>query len=324
VATQTTTEAAPEHKTGRLRGGQRQSNGLDNLSEHRSRGLFGPLMVLPAVVVMLALGAYPVIVGIAEAFTNAELGQRAKFIGLTNFMTLFTSSTFYRIILNTILWTVGGTIAALVVSVCLALLLAQRRRNAAFQLLWIIPWAMPQITLAIVFNWLYLPLVGFISGWAQHFGLTFPAILASPSLALWAVLLPAIWSTYPFGMLFTQAALIGIDPGVLEAARVDGASAFQQFRHIKLPVIGSVIRVVALLDFLWLFNQFAVIWVLTEGGPSNHTQILGSYAYYQAFMIRNVGLGTAVGVVMLVVLLLFVGCFLVVARRTYGGLGAVA
>ncbi|HTT91754.1 MAG TPA: sugar ABC transporter permease [Acidimicrobiales bacterium] len=283
--------------------------------------LFGPVMILPTVVIMLLLGAYPVITGIIQSFSNETLGGKATFAGLANYRTLLSSGTFGQVLENTVLWTVVGTIAAVAVSTVLALLLAQPRRNAVFQLLWIIPWAMPQMTLAIIFLWLYTPLVGFFAGWAQHFGVVFPALLASPRLALWAVLVPAIWSTYSFGMLFIHAALLGIDPQLVEAARIDGASTFQQFRLIKLPLIGSVVRVVALLDFLWLFNQFAVIWIMTEGGPGNSTQIFSSYAYYEAFMVRNIGFATAIGVVMLVLLLAFVIVFLGLARRTYGGLG---
>ena len=283
--------------------------------------LFGPVMVLPTVVIMLLLGAYPVVTGIIQSFSNETLGGKATFAGLANYRTLLSSGTFGQVLENTVLWTVVGTIAAVAVSTVLALLLAQPRRNAVFQLLWIIPWAMPQMTLAIIFLWLYTPLVGFFAGWAQHFGVVFPALLASPRLALWAVLVPAIWSTYSFGMLFIHAALLGIDPQLVEAARIDGASTFQQFRLIKLPLIGSVVRVVALLDFLWLFNQFAVIWIMTEGGPGNSTQIFSSYAYYEAFMVRNIGFATAIGVVMLVLLLAFVIVFLGLARRTYGGLG---
>jgi ABC-type sugar transport system permease subunit len=278
-------------------------------------------MVLPTVVIMLLLGAWPVVTGILQTFTNATLGGKSTYVGLANYGKLLSSGTFYTVVWNTLQWTVVGTVVTLVVSTALALLLAQPRRNGVFQLLWIVPWAMPQMTLAIIFLWLYTPLVGFLAGWAQHFGIVFPALLASRHLALWAVLVPAIWSTYSFGMLFIHAALLGVEPQLIEAARIDGASVFQQFRMVKLPLIGPVVRVVALLDFLWLFNQFAVIWIMTEGGPANSTQILGSYAYYEAFMVRNIGLATTVGVVMLVVLLVFVMLFLGLARRTYGGLG---
>ena len=287
----------------------------------RRSSLFGPFMVMPTVVIMLLLGAYPVVTGIMQTFTDATLGAKSHYIGLGNYTQLLSSGAFYTVVWNTLRWTVVGTVAALIVSTALALLLAQPRRNGIFQLLWIVPWAMPQMTLAIIFLWLYTPLVGFIAGWAQHFGIVFPALLASKQLALWAVLVPAVWSTYAFGMLFIHAALLGVDPQLMEAARIDGASVFQQFRLVKLPLIGSVVRVVALLDFLWLFNQFAVIWIMTEGGPANSTQILGSYAYYEAFMVRNIGLATTVGVVMLVLLLAFVLLFLGLARRTYGGLG---
>ena len=289
--------------------------------KHKRVSLFGPTMVMPTVVIMLLLGAYPVVTGVLQSFTNATLGAKSHYIGLANYAQLLSSATFYTVVLNTLEWTVVGTVVTLIVSTALALLLAQPRRNGVFQLLWIVPWAMPQMTLAIIFLWLYTPLVGFLAGWAQHFGIVFPALLASRHLALWAVLVPAIWSTYSFGMLFIHAALLGVDPQLIEAARMDGASVFQQFRLVKLPLIGSVVRVVALLDFLWLFNQFAVIWIMTEGGPANSTQILGSYAYYEAFMVRNIGLATTVGVVMLVVLLAFVMVFLGLARRTYGGLG---
>lgn len=299
--------------------------GRPGLAEGSSFGkrvsLFGPVMVLPTVVIMLLLGAWPVVTGILQTFTNATLGGKSTYVGLANYGKLLSSGTFYTVVWKTLQWTVVGTVVTLVVSTALALLLAQPRRNGVFQLLWIVPWAMPQMTLAIIFLWLYTPLVGFLAGWAQHFGIVFPALLASRHLALWAVLVPAIWSTYSFGMLFIHAALLGVEPQLIEAARIDGASVFQQFRMVKLPLIGPVVRVVALLDFLWLFNQFAVIWIMTEGGPANSTQILGSYAYYEAFMVRNIGLATTVGVVMLVVLLVFVMLFLGLARRTYGGLG---
>ena len=278
-------------------------------------------MVLPAVAVMLILGAYPVVTGIYQSFTDASLGGSSHLVGLANFSTLLSSGSFYTVLWNTIKWTVVGTASALLLSTVLAILLAQPRHNAAFQLLWIVPWAMPPMTLAIIFLWLYTPLVGFLATWAQHFGIAFPALLASPHLALWAVLVPAVWSTYPFGMLFTHAALLGVDPQLIDAARIDGCSGLQQFTRVKLPIIGSVVRVVAVLDFLWLFNQFAVIWVMTKGGPGVSTQILGSYDYYEAFSVRDVGLSTAVGVVMLVVLLIFVVFFLLLARKSYGGLG---
>ncbi|MHB1782020.1 MAG: carbohydrate ABC transporter permease [Acidimicrobiales bacterium] len=272
---------------------------------------------------MLIIGGYPVVEGIIASFSNEQLSAAPyQYIGFANYSQLFESSTFHQVILNTIIWSVGGTAGTLVLATGLALLLANKRRHtAAFQLLWLVPWAMPQISLAIVFNWLYLPLVGFLTNWANYFHIPFPALLASPNLALWAVLLPAVWSTYPFSMLFIQAALLGVDESLLEAADLDGASAWQRLRYVKLPVIGSVVRVAALLDFVWLFNQFTVVWVMTEGGPLNRTQLLGSYAYYEAFMVRNIGQATTVGVLMLLLLVVFVVGFAHLMRRTYGGLG---
>jgi ABC-type sugar transport system permease subunit len=285
--------------------------------------LFATLMVLPAVGAMLIIGGYPVVSGIAASFTNQQLTATPyHYTGISNYTQLFESSTFHQVIINTLIWSFGGTVLALLIAASLALLLAAKNRhNGLFQLLWLLPWAMPQISLAIVFNWLYLPLVGFLPNWAAHFHVSFPALLASPHLALWAVLLPAVWTTYPFSMLFIQAALLGIDESLIEAAALDGASGWQRFRHVKLPVIGAVVRVAALLDFVWLFNQFAVVWVMTEGGPLDRTQLLGSYAYKEAFMVQNIGVGTAIGVVMLLMLIIFVVTFAHLLRRTYGGLG---
>jgi multiple sugar transport system permease protein len=280
----------------------------------------GLLFVLPAVLVLALVIAYPVIDTIRLSLSRVVLGQaEAPFAGLENYAAVLGDPAFATALRNTAIWT-GLCVAVILLLGLLAALVVHERfvgRSAVRSAL-LIPWIIPGIVAAVTWKWLYHPNFGFVNHLLIALGLSreYTNWLANPTWALYAVILVNIWKSFPFAMLMLLAGLQGLPGELYEAARVDGASAPQRLRHLTLPLLRPVMLVVALLLTIWNLSTFTYVYVLTGGGPVRLTEVLGIYIYSMAFQSFKFGQAAAAAVILFLISAALSVVYLRVLRAT--------
>lgn len=256
----------------------------------------GYLLVAPVVICILALVIYPFFFAIWISFTDRMVGQPGKFIGLANYRYLFGWIDFRATIRNTIVLVFWVQAIKLVFGMGIALLLNQQiRGRQLWRSLILIPWAMPAFVAFITWKLLYAPQGGAFNYILINLGLvhTHVDFLSTKALAMPSVIVASFWRGFPFWVISFLAALQNVPQELYEAAAIDGATAWQRFRHVTLPSIRHVVLVVVLLSTIWTTNSFEAIWLLTQGGPSNATMTFPVLAY---FGLQNLRIGEAASV----------------------------
>jgi len=272
-----------------------------------SKSKFAYILLAPAVLFIVGFMLYPVGVGIYLSFTNKQLMKSATFVGLRNYQQLlFKDEIFRTVLVHTVIWSSLMIAGVTVIGLALALLLNQNfRGRSILRTLFVIPWPIPYIVAGIIWKWLYADQFGYFDRILMGLGITNASFgfLSDPNKVLFSLIATIVWRNYPFNMLVCLAALQSISPDLYEAAIIDGAGTWAKFRYITLPGIKVVIILIILLQFVWSFNHFTLVYVMSKGGPGHASHILGSYAYELAFGKRNVGYASSVATMMFVVLI---------------------
>ncbi|GIL26390.1 carbohydrate ABC transporter permease [Actinocatenispora comari] len=282
----------------------------------RDRG--GTILVLPALIPVALLSVWPLLQGIYLAFTDTTAGRPGAFVGLGNFADLGSYGLFWDSFKIGLIWAVSVTVLQFLLALGLAVLLNMRLRGAAFaRVLALIPWAMPPVIIAIMWKLMYDPRSGPVNGILSTLGIIDHNVnwLGDFSTALPAVVFVGVWVGMPATTVVLLAGLQSVDPAVLEAGSVDGANTWQRFWHLVLPSLRPVIVAITTLDFIWSFNEFGLVYVLTAGGPGGKTMLPMLFAYNEAFKYGNFGLAAAMGVVTVVVIVLLMFVYLRAQRR---------
>jgi multiple sugar transport system permease protein len=267
---------------------------------------FGALLLVPSAALTALLFAYPIFHTIDMSLRSVDLfSVEAPFVGLANFRLLLQDPDFWHAFRNGVVYATCTVALQVVAGVALALLLNLpfAGRSVARGLV-LLPYVLPSVAAALIWKWIYNDLLGVLNyallglrvieepvGW-----------LARPELAMPAVIAVAVWKNTPFVVLVVLARLQTIPLEHYEAAAVDGASAWQRFWRITLPQLRTILLIVVLLRFLWVFNEFDTIWLLTQGGPLNATVTLSILAYTRAFVEFKISQGVAVTVCMMLFL----------------------
>jgi multiple sugar transport system permease protein len=269
-------------------------------------------LVLPALIPVALFSVYPLIQGVYLGFTDAEAGlnQTADFVGVDNFSRLLGNEQFISSFRIGLIWAFSVTILQFLLALGLALLL-----NLDLRLRWLartlalVPWAMPPVIVAIMWRMMLNPNYGPINGAMGAIGLPDDINwLGNFSTALPAVIVVGVWAGMPQTTITLLAGLQSVDATLHEAAAVDGATTLQRFRHVTLPSLRPVIVAITSLDFIWNFNSFGLVYVLTAGGPGGKTMLPMLFTYNEAFRYGNFGYAAAMGdvmVVFIVILLLY-------------------
>lgn len=268
------------------------------------------LSIIPLLVLLLFVFAYPCVSAFFLALHKVSFGEATgEYIGLGNFKELLQSTVFWDSLGLSLVWALGNLAIQLVAPLGIALVLNKRIRgvNLARSLI-MLPWIVPVATIAICMRWMLLPKIGIINEVLLSLGILRQSVhfLGSPSTAMLFLILLNSWKFLPFGTLLILAALQTIPESVLEAAAVDGARGFQQFRYITFPLLGSMIWFVGFLAFAWNFNTFDLIWLTTQGGPGVATQTLPVLVYRTAFKVFRLGEASTISI-FIALLLLVVG-----------------
>jgi|GEM_PF-20727 len=282
--------------------------------------------VLPALLGLVALTFYPVLYGFFLSFTDRTGAQNPtqNFVGFVNYLTVFTTPDFAMVAATTLVWTVVNVFFHVTIGLLLAVLLNRRiRGRVAYRALLLLPWAVPSYITTLAWRGMFETQNGLINQILGPLGWSLLGCGATPCawltetgsvLPLIAVIITNIWLGIPFMMMVFSGALQGIPPELYEAADVDGLTATQKFFHITLPLVKPAIIPAALLGFIWTFNMFNVIYLMTQGGPpvpiagmeAGATDILITFVYNKGFSDQfEQGLAAAYSVVIFFMLLSF-------------------
>ena len=291
-------------------------------SEKIKTKVFVYFFVAPAFLVLIGVVIYPFIFNIVISLSNMSLAHIRDwhFVGFKQYVKVFTEESkpnFYDVFLKTIIWTVVNLIFHVVIGVFLALLLNQKeiRGKAIFRTILVLPWAVPQLIVALtwrgMFNYEYGSINLMLTQW---FGLPAVQWLKSPVETFIAVIITNVWLGFPFMMIIALGALQSIPHELYEAADMDGASWFHKLKNITIPLIRPVMVPAITLGTIWTFNNLNIVWLVSNAGePSDQTHLLVSFVYKAAFNFYRYGYGAALSMVIFFILLIFSLTFM---RRT--------
>lgn len=259
----------------------------------------------PTLLLILGLMVVPIVMVISYSFRdNAIIQQNSVLVGFAHYTEILTDPAFLAAMRNTAIFISASTVAHLLLGLGFALMLNSKLlgpfTKALFRVVYILPWLFTIAVVAVVWRLLLDP-YGVINSILQFLGLEHTQIdwLGDPDTALGSVTVINIWSGYPFFMISILAALQGIPSDLYEAASVDGATPFEQFRFVTLPRLRPVLISMAVLDLIWTSQQFALIWMTTGGGPLQSTEMLSTYTYKQAFSDYEFSSASASAVIVL-------------------------
>ncbi|HUC18176.1 MAG TPA: sugar ABC transporter permease [Acetobacteraceae bacterium] len=273
----------------------------------RQEGIFFAATVFPAIAVIGFVIVAPLLISIFYSFTDLSLIEGTDaFTGLANYRHLLADPTFYQSLWNTLMLGVVPVVGAFFVGFGQALLLNEAvAARSLLRGLTLLPWVIPQIVVSFLFLFMYNSSVGVVNVLLHDLGLIhhFVPWLALPGTAPPAVAIAYVWTEAPFFMLMLLAGLQTIPPEIVEAAIVDGAGWWQRLRLVVLPGLRRIIAISTILMVIWNFNNFTIIWPLTQGGPVNATLTFAVWVYRQAFQNFDLGSASTIGVAWLILLL---------------------
>jgi ABC-type sugar transport system permease subunit len=265
------------------------------------------LLLLPVLVTVGLVLLYPIVKNIWLSFHTLDYvrPQRGQpFVGLANYRELLASRDFWLGMGNTAVYTLGTVAGSFLIGLGTALLLNERFRGRWLaRTLTVLPWAIPYVAAVLIWTWIMDAEYGVLNFFLVQSGLVSGKIpwLASPAYAMAAVLIVTIWKQFPFATVMLLAGLQAIPDTLYEAAHIDGAGKWRRFVSITLPGLRSVTAVVLILLTIWAFRRFAIIYVMTGGGPARATETLPIQTYLEAFRNYNMGTAASLGTVSLVI-----------------------
>ncbi len=292
-----------------------------NAANFRAR-LFITCLLTPALLVILAVVLFPFLFNVILSFSNANIYHIRdwRLIGFAQYASVFRQHLFWSILLKTVIWTLVNIVFHVAIGVFLAVVLHQKfiRGKAAWRVLLILPWALPQYITALtwrgMFNYEYGAVNLLIT---KYLHLSPVQWLTSPFEAFLAVIITNIWLGFPFMMVIALGGLQSIPDELYEAADVDGASKWFQFWNITAPLLRPVMIPAITLGIVWTFNNINVVWLVSNmGEPADSTHILVSYVYKAAFNMYRFGWAAALSVVIFAILFIFAQVFLKNTRAT--------
>ncbi|MEO9337702.1 sugar ABC transporter permease [Mesorhizobium sp. SB112] len=272
----------------------------------QSRNGLGFLFMLPAGVFLLCFLTYPLGLGVWLGFTDTSIGRTGVFIGLENYIWLWNDSVFWISVFNTMLYTFVASILKFALGLWLAMILNEHMPfKNLFRAIILLPWVVPTVLSALAFWWIFDSQFSIISWVLMEWGIISRPInfLGDPNLARASVIAANVWRGIPFVAISLLAGLQTIPQSLHEAAALDGATSWQRFRRITLPLLTPIIAVVMTFSVLFTFTDFQLIYVLTRGGPVNATHLMATLSFQRAIPGGQLGEGAAIAVAMIPFLL---------------------
>jgi len=263
------------------------------------------LFLLPAVLILVGLLGYPLVLGVWLSLTNETLAESGQFVGLSNFTYLVQDPVFRTAVFNTVLYTVVSIFFKYILGMALALLLNRKLRfKGLLRAVFLLPWVVPTVLSAIAWWWIFDSQFSILSWIGIHMGLIHHNInfLGSPWNARWSVIAVDIWRGTPFFAISLLAGLQTVPKSLHEAADMDGATSWQRFRHVTLPMLSGITAIVVTFSAIFTFSDFSLVYSITRGGPNNATHLLATLAYQEAIQGGNLSEGAAIAMFIVPVL----------------------
>ncbi len=290
----TVTEATPARVT------PRRGRVLRNETRE---ALWAYLFLLPNVALVCVFTIFPVVAAFFLSFTRWDLLQPWRLIGLTNYQKLTTDPLFHQVLFNSVYFVVGTIPPQTILALVVAVGLNQKIRALPFyRAAYFMPVVTSMVAVAMVWQWLYQPEFGVLNSLLRLVGISGPKWLFSDVWSMPSVILVGVWKNVGYSIVIFLAALQDVPEELHDAAKIDGASAWQRFRSITLPMITPAIFFVVVVSIIGSFQTFDSIYIMTQGGPANATLVIVYYLYQYAFQFYQMGYAAAVGYVLFVIL----------------------
>jgi ABC-type sugar transport system permease subunit len=268
------------------------------------------LFLLPILLLYAIFSLYPILQTFELSFFDAKIVERGPFVGLENYRDILAAPGFQQAFGNTVLFTAGSTLIVLVVSLVLAVLvnISWVRGKTAFKVVFFLPVVTSLVAVGYIWKWMMDPSYGVINVLLSLVGVQpGPNWLSNPDLALWSLVTVNIWKWTGYFLVIFTANLQAIDQGYYEAASIDGAGAWPQFTRITLPLLRTAIILTVILGIVNFLKAFALIFVMTQGGPAGRTEVMATYVYREAFGTGQLrfGFSAAASIVLFAMIMLF-------------------
>ena len=280
------------------------ASSLSGLSN--SKGFLSFWFMLPAAVLLLVFLTYPLGLGVWLGFTDTRVGREGIWIGVENYQYLWDDDVFWLSVFNTLLYTVSASILKFALGLWLALLLNENLPfKGFFRAVILLPWVVPTVLSAIAFWWIYDSQFSILSWALKAMGIINTNInfLGDPENARASVIAANVWRGIPFVAITLLAGLQTIPQSLYEAATLDGATRWQLFRWVTLPLLTPIIAITMTFSVLFTFTDFQLIYVLTRGGPVNATHLMATLSFQRGISGGQLGEGAAIAVAMIPFLL---------------------
>jgi multiple sugar transport system permease protein len=282
------------------------------------QSVFSWLMMAPPLLFLAALVGYPFCYGILLSLQDRPVAHAGTFVGLKNFATNFNDPIFWRVALNTFVYTAVATLLKMVGGLALALAMNQQfpLKNLVRALM-LLPFIVPTVLSTVAWMWMLDPAFSVVNRLLIGLGVPKPgpSWLGNPLLAMTSIIVINTWRGLPFYGITLLAGLQTVPPELYEAATIDGASGWQRFRYVTLPLLQPIILIVTLFSVIFTFADFQLVYVLTHGGPQNATQLFATYAFDIAMGAGQLGLGASIALTMLPALALLIVALTIYMRR---------
>ena len=260
----------------------------------------GLVFILPAVLGIFIFIVIPVICSFGLSFVKWDLLNPVKFVGLQNYREIFTEPLFFKILLNTVVFAGATSIFGVIIPLVLAAILNTKIRGSEFyKTVYFLPFITPMIVIGIVWEWIFDPNIGLMNK-VLHLNINW---LYDPHWALPALIIVSVWKLIGYNMIIFLSSLSAISDSMFEAAKIDGANPVQTFRYVTIPLLSPSIFFVVIITAINSFQIFDLIYLMTQGGPLDSTNVLVYAIYKNAFEYFNVGRASAIAYVLFVIIL---------------------
>lgn len=258
------------------------------------------IFVLPAILGILIFIIIPIFCSFGLSFTKWDLLNQAEFVGLSNYKLIFNEPLFYKILINTFVFAISVSILGVIIPLILSAILNSKIRGSEFYKgAYFLPFITPMVVIGIVWGWIFDPNIGFISQ-ILHIHINW---LYDSNFALPALIIVSVWKLIGYNMIIFLSAFSSVSQSLFEAAKVDGANSMQIFKNVTIPLLSPTIFFVIIITAISSFQVFDLIYLMTEGGPFDSTNVLVYSIYKNAFEYFNVGKASAIAYVLFVIIL---------------------
>lgn len=266
-----------------------------------NQSLAGWLFILPAFIGTIIFIIIPVICSFGLSFAKWDLLNPIEFVGFANYLELLSDKLFFKILVNTFVFALSTSILGVIIPLVLAAILNRKIRGSEFyKTAYFLPFITPMIVIGIIWEWIFDPNIGLLNQFLHlHINWLYDTNFAMPAL-----IMVSVWKLIGYNMVIFLSALSGVSQSLFEAAKIDGADAFQTFKNVTIPLLSPTIFFVVIITAISSFQIFDLIYLMTQGGPLDSTNVIVYAIYKNAFEYFNIGKASAIAYVLFVIILI--------------------